>query len=73
MAGTFNFHGNHLTQPLIEIPGYGVMWAMGTTVPTDGTAGYGKGCIFIDTDGGVGTTMYVNEGSNTSCDFNAVT
>ena len=47
------------------------MKAMGTTVPTDGTAGYGKGCIFIDTDGGIGSTLYVNEGSNTSCDFNA--
>ena len=71
MANTNNFHGNHLTQPLDEIPGYGIMKAMGTTVPTDGTAGYGKGCIFIDTDGGIGSTFYVNEGSLTSCDFNA--
>ena len=46
-------------------------WDSGTTVPSDGAAGYAKGCVFIKTDGGVGTTMYVNEGSATSCDFNA--
>ena len=42
----------------------------GATVPVDGTAGYAIGCQFIDTDGGVGGTLYVNEGSITSCDFN---
>lgn len=44
----------------------------GATVPTDTQAGYAKGCQFIKTDGGVATTTYINEGSNTSCDFNAV-
>ena len=47
-----------------------VMLAKGDTVPTDGDAGYGIGCVFIDEDGGVGATYYVNEGSATSCDFN---
>jgi len=50
-----------------------VAWAFGATVPTDATAGYNVGCIFIDTGAGAGTTMYINEGSTTSCDFNAVT
>lgn len=42
----------------------------GVEVPTDAGSGYAKGCIFLQTDGGVGTTLYVNEGSSTSCDFN---
>lgn len=46
--------------------------AFGTTVPTDATAGYATGCIFRQTDGATGTTLYVNEGSATSCDFNAI-
>lgn len=40
---------------------------------TDGGAGYAKGARHIKTDGGVGTTEYTNEGSTTSCDFNAKT
>jgi len=49
----------------------GKKWDEGDTVPTDGASGYAKGCIFIKTDGGAGTTLYINEGSETSCDFNA--
>lgn len=47
------------------------MYFLSTTVPTDTTAGYPTGCICIKTNGGAGTTLYVNEGSVTSCDFNA--
>lgn len=56
---------------LRDNPSTNVMWAKGATVPSDATAGYAKGCIFIDTDGGAGTTLYVNEGTAASCDFNA--
>lgn len=49
----------------------GLREASGTSVPTDGTAGYAKGCTFINKNGGVGSTLYVNEGTVTSCDFNA--
>ncbi len=45
--------------------------AQGATVPTDTDAGYAKGCVFIKTDGGVGSTLFLNEGSATSADFNA--
>ncbi|MFA5394655.1 MAG: hypothetical protein WC346_01400 [Methanogenium sp.] len=48
-----------------------IMRAVGATVPTDGDAGYAVGCIFMDTDGGVNLTSYVNDGSTSSCDFNA--
>ena len=51
----------------------GIMIAYGTTKPTDGTSGYEIGCLFIHTDGSATGTLYVNEGSETSCDFNAVT
>lgn len=46
--------------------------AYGASVPTDADRGYAKGCIFIATGGGVGTTLYVNEGSASSADFNLV-
>ena len=46
--------------------------ATSTTVPS-ATAGYAKGCLFIDTDvaGGTGG-LYENKGTTTSCTFNAV-
>ena len=50
-----------------------VVKSSGAFAVTDAGAGYAKGCVHIKTDGGVGTTAYVNEGSNSSCDFNAIT
>jgi hypothetical protein len=50
----------------------GFLEASGTTVPTDGTAGYATGCTFKKIDGAAGTSFYVNEGSATSCAFAAV-
>jgi hypothetical protein len=50
----------------------GIIEAYGTIVPVDGTAGYITGAIFKKTTGGANTSAYVNEGSNTSSDFNAV-
>jgi len=38
--------------------------------PADASAGYAPGCICKLTTGVVGATLYVNEGSRTSCDFN---
>jgi hypothetical protein len=45
--------------------------AKGATLPTDGDAGYASGCIFMVEGGGVNLTSYVNDGSSSSCDFNA--
>lgn len=50
----------------------GLLIASGTTVPTAATSGYATGCIFQHTDGGAGTVLYVNEGSETSCSFQAI-
>lgn len=61
-----------LSRSLIPgIDGRGIAW--GNTVPTDATAGYAIGCIFLHTDGGVGTSFYINEGTLASCDFNPMT
>lgn len=48
-----------------------VLEAKGTTVPSDGDAGYAVGAMFTKTDGTPGGIRYVNEGSATSADFNA--
>jgi len=50
------------------------LFATGTTVPTDTTKGYAKGCLFIDTDVASGTTgLYCNKGTKASCIFTAIT
>ena len=47
-----------------------VIVASGVTVPALAGAGYAKGCLFFDEDASVGSVMFVNEGSATSCNFN---
>ena len=48
--------------------------ATGETVPTDADAGYAKGCLFIDTNVGAGTSgLYCNIGTTAACNFNLVT
>lgn len=44
--------------------------AKGANVPVDADKGFAKGCRFIKTGGGIGTTTYVNEWSASSADFN---
>lgn len=51
----------------------GILLCYGITKPTDGTAGYAIGCLFMHTDGDDGTSLYVNEDTATECEFNAVT
>lgn len=50
------------------------MLAEGSTVPTDGTAGYEEGCLWLKRSSTAlsGAQLYANEGSSTSCDFNAL-
>ena len=57
---------------IIETPGLGIQFCTGATVPSDGASGYAVGGLFLKTDGGVGTALYVNEGTKTSADFNAI-
>lgn len=46
--------------------------AFGVTVPADAQTGYGKGCFFVDRDASAGSQVYINEGSNTSSAFKAI-
>ena len=59
-----------MTPPGPELSGK--LYSHGKTVPTDGVAGYATGCLFQHTDGGDGTALYVNEGTVSACNFNAV-
>lgn len=53
-----------------KLLGLGWLFCWGTTVPTDGTAGYAKGCLFIDLDGATNDVfVYVNKGTGTICQF----
>ena len=62
--------GNAVPQVLFRSDD-GILLCFGTTVPTDGATGYGTGCHFRHTVGGVGTALYVNEGTAASADVNA--
>lgn len=46
--------------------------SMGTTVPTDATAGYSVGGVFFKRSGAAGAQLYVNEGTTASCAFKAL-
>jgi len=51
-----------------------MLFVTGTTLPTDASDGYAKGCIFIDTDVATGTgSFYLNKGTKDSCVFTLVT
>ena len=53
--------------------GAGKHFVHGLVVPTDGVEGYAPGCFFIDVNGGQGATLYVNEGTLVSANFDLVT
>lgn len=63
---------HHGTGSIIRIPNVGIILAAGKTKPADAKKGYATGCLFIHTDGGDGTALYVNEGTVSSADFNAL-
>ncbi len=66
--------GAETVTPILADGNGDILIAQGTTVPTDATAGYAKGCLFIDTDVATGTTgLNCNKGTNLSCQFTAVT
>lgn len=48
------------------------MWGWGTVVPVNGTAGWGIGAIFQQTDGIAQTSIYINEGTAASSTFQAI-
>lgn len=51
-----------------------ILLCTGTVLVTDGGTGFAKGCQYIKTDVATGTGgMYLNKGTNTSCQFTLVT
>ena len=50
----------------------GKLWGSGADYPTLGDDGWQTGAIWCNTTGDAGTSLYVNEGSVTSCNFVAV-
>lgn len=51
-----------------------ILLATGIDIPADSTAGYAKGCFFINTSVATGTTgLYCNKGTNLACVFTAIT
>lgn len=40
--------------------------ANGSTTPSNGVAGYAKGCLWINDQGSAGSLLYINTGSTTS-------
>ena len=49
---------------------YGWLFCWGDTVPDDHATGYGKGCIWLNTDGAdVDHIIYINDGDETDADF----
>lgn len=76
MAGTITFgnlivDGVNVTVMAVD-ENNKVLFAKGTTVPSDGTAGFAKGCLFIKTDA-TGAGLYSNNGTATSCSFRLIT
>lgn len=70
MSHRLNMHDP--TGILATEPGVGITLCQGQTKPTDAQAGYAPGCIFIHIDGSGNTSLYVNLGSATSCNFDTV-
>ena len=57
---------------LSALPGFGILSLCGTVVPADAGSGYTPGCLFHKVNGTTGAVLYVNNGTLSSCDFNAI-
>jgi len=72
MSGQIKIGFNDPKGILIKHPSRGALLAEGLTVPADASTGYAPGCIFLHTDGTAGAVVYVNDGTSTSSEFNAI-
>lgn len=71
-VGVVGTPGSTTTVTVQNIGGAGnVDRCFGATPPVDGEAGYAIGCEFHPSTGVLGATLYINEGSTTSCAFRA--
>ncbi len=52
---------------MIGLPTRGGTSSNATTgIPTNGTAGFAPGCLFLNFKGGAGSCLYVNQGTGSS-------
>lgn len=51
---------------ILEVPGYGIVFASQNQAPTASAAGYAPGCIFVNTAGSIGSFVYFNSGTLTA-------
>jgi hypothetical protein len=65
--------GKAFKVPTGNTEAWGWLVAWGVTKPADAATGYATGCLFLHTDGGDGSALYVNEGDADSADFNLIT
>lgn len=49
-----------------------ILFATGTSAPSDASSGYAVGCIFQATSGAVGEVLFTNVGTTSSCNFDVV-
>lgn len=63
------YSGSASKGSVIRDPSLGILFAYGTTVPTDATAGYAPGCLFLDVDALTTSVLWRNEGTLASCAF----
>jgi hypothetical protein len=56
---------------LSRASGDDALLAYGADVPEGSSEGYATGCLFLKTDGGFGTAIYVNEGTSDQANFKA--
>lgn len=74
LAGVSTTVGAETVTVILRDSSQKILLATGTTVPTNDTAGYAKGALFIDTDVAKGTgSLYVNKGTTAECKFTLVT
>jgi hypothetical protein len=73
MARREQFNVTNLTFTKLLDPSGMILFDSGVTVPTDGDAGYAKGCTFVDTDVGAGSQgVYINVGTTAACNFDVI-
>ena len=70
MSHGLNIHDG--TGIIARDPGLGLLISYGSTVPTDGVANHAPGAIFLDTNATGGLQVFINEGTGSSADFNAL-
>lgn len=70
MSRFFNVHYADAKGKILEKPNVGIEISSQTSVPADGTAGYGAGCLlFVEGATVAAGQLFKNEGTNTSCSF----